>query len=185
MSRYDHHFAPARNGRLPGTITFACATVLVALTLSLSPAQQRRQTGNRRPYVPVNDYDPQRDAARDIRDAIKEAKRANKNILLEVGGEWCSWCHIFDNYFQANKDLLRLRDKNFVTLKINFSQENENEAVLALYPPITGYPHLFVLESSGKLLLSQETGALESGKSYSHERLTEFLTKWAPSRMKP
>jgi len=69
-----------------------------------------------------------------------------------------------------------------VTVKINFSEENQNKEVLSRYEPIAGYPHIFVLERDGKLLLSQNTNILESGKSYDLERLTVFLTNWAPSR---
>src|SRR5689334_17812027 len=73
------------------------------------------------PYAPVTKYDPKRDAAQDIRDAAAEAKRTNRRVLLEVGGEWCSWCHHMDDFFAANSDLTGLRDKSFVTVKINFS----------------------------------------------------------------
>lgn len=132
------------------------------------------------PYAPVTKYDPKRDAAQDINDAIAEAKRSNRRILLEVGGEWCSWCHRLDEFFEAHPDLTTLRDKNFVTVKINFSEENHNQEVLARYGAIDGYPYIFVLESDGKLLQSQETGVFESGKSYALERLTEFLTNWSP-----
>ena len=133
-------------------------------------------------YVPVASYDPKRDAAADIQDAIKEAERTHKRILLEVGGQWCSWCHTLDKFFDAHLKLLTLRDRNFVTVKINFSEENENKEVLSGYAAIQSYPHLLVLDSDGKFLLSQDTGELESGKSYDLERLTAFLTKWAPAR---
>jgi thiol:disulfide interchange protein len=136
------------------------------------------------PYTPVTKYDPKRDATRDIDDAVAEAKRTNRRILLEVGGEWCSWCHILDEYFDKHPDLTALRDKNFVTLKINFSEENPNKEVLSRYGPINGYPHIFVLDSDGKFLHSQGTGVLESGKSYDLEKLNNFLTQWAP-RAKP
>src|SRR5215510_14542112 len=76
------------------------------------------------PYAPVTKYDPKRDAAQDIRDAAAEAKRTNRRVLLEVGGEWCSWCHHMDDFFQAHADLTALRDKSFVMVKINFSEEN-------------------------------------------------------------
>jgi thiol:disulfide interchange protein len=130
-------------------------------------------------YTPVTKYDPKRDAARDIDDAIAEAKRTNRRILLEVGGEWCSWCHILDEFFDKHRDLTALRDKNFVTVKINFSQENENKEVLARYGPIRGYPYIFVLDSDGTLVRSQDTGVFEEGKGYVLERLTTFLTYWA------
>jgi thiol:disulfide interchange protein len=131
------------------------------------------------PYTPVTKYDPKRDAARDINDAVAEAKRTNRRILLVVGGEWCSWCHTLDNYFTAHPELKALRDKNFVTVKINFSDENSNEPVLSRYPPSEGYPHIFVLDSDGKFLHSQGTAVLESGKSYDLEKMNNFLMQWA------
>src|SRR5262245_31962975 len=131
-------------------------------------------------YVSVTKYDPSRIGEKDIAAAIAEAHRSGRNVLLEVGGEWCSWCHILDKYFVDNPKLTELRDRNYVTVKINFSQENLNKSLLSKYPEIQGYPHLFVLDASGKLLKSQATSELEEGKSYNLGRFTEFLNKWAP-----
>jgi thioredoxin-related protein len=152
--------------------------VITAMLLLALDARANRQAAK---YVPVGKYDPKRDAAADIQDAIKEAQRTKKRILLEVGGEWCSWCHTLDKFFETNPDLLALREKNFVTVKINFSEENENKEVLSRYETIPGHPHIFVLDSDGKFLYSQGTSALESGKSYDLERLKAFLQKWAPA----
>jgi thioredoxin-related protein len=135
-------------------------------------------------YTPVAKYDPKRDAAHDISDAAAEAKRTNRRVLLEVGGEWCSWCHHLDDFFAAHSDLTSLRDKSFVTVKINFSEENPNKAVLGQYPAIEGYPHLFVLDSDGTLVHSQDTGTLEEGKSYNLDRFTAFLAYWAWAKEK-
>ena len=133
-------------------------------------------------YKPVTEFDPTRDAASDIALAVIEAKRTNRRVLLDVGGKWCVWCRIMDSYFESNADLLKLRDDNYVTVKVNFSLENENKEVLSKYPEIPGYPHLFVLDSDGKLLHSQPTGELEKGKSYDREKMTAFLKKWAPEK---
>ncbi|MFY9555406.1 MAG: thioredoxin family protein [Blastocatellia bacterium] len=124
-------------------------------------------------------YDPKRDPEKDIQDAIAEAGQTGKRILLEVGGEWCVWCHIMDRYFETNPKLLEFREANFVMVKINFSRENENQKLLSRYPEIQGYPHIFVLDSNGKLLHSQNTGQLESGKSYDLEKFSSFLKRWA------
>lgn len=134
---------------------------------------------NKTRHVPVTKYDPKRNAASDIQDAIAEAKRSGKRILLEVGGEWCVWCHRMDHYFEENLKLLELREQHFITVKINFSPENENKKLLSGYPEIPGYPHIFVLDCDGKLLHSQNTGELESGKSYDLEKFTAFLQKWS------
>jgi thiol:disulfide interchange protein len=135
-------------------------------------------------YIPVHVYDPARNAEQDINAAVREAARTGKRVMLEVGGEWCIWCHIMDTFFEKNPDLLSLREKNFIMLKINFSEENKNEQVLSRYAEITGYPHIFVLDSEGKLLHSQDTAKLEEGKSYNLARFMAFLNEWAPPETK-
>ena len=78
--------------------------------------------------------------------------------------------------------MVDLKMKNFVTLKINVSPENMNEKFLSAYPAIPGYPHLFVLDSDGKLLHSQNTSELELGKSYNPDKVEAFLKHWAPDQ---
>jgi thioredoxin-related protein len=124
-------------------------------------------------------FDPSRDAAKDIADAILKAKETGKRVILDVGGEWCSWCHKLDKFFQDNDDVRTFMEKKYVVVKVNYSKENKNEKVLANYPPVKGYPHLFVLDDKGKLVHSQDTGALESGNHHDREKVFTFLKKWA------
>ena len=157
----------------------ACFSCLMILVLQAS-AQNSKPVASKSKYVPVTKYIPSRDAEKDIQEAVAEAKRTGKRVLLDVGGEWCIWCHILDRYFDENPKLAEFRDRNFVMTKVNFSQENENKKALSRYPQVPGYPHLFVLDSDGKLLHSQGTGDLEKGKSYDLEKFFSFLKKWAP-----
>ena len=126
----------------------------------------------------VEMFDPNRDAAKDISDAIVEATKSNRRIILDIGGNWCIWCKRLDTLFMKNTDLADFMHKNYVVVKVNFSKENQNEKILSQYPEIKGYPHLFVLDKDGKLLHSQDTGDLESGKGHSKEKVFEFLKKW-------
>jgi len=127
-------------------------------------------------------FDPTRDAARDVGSALAAAKTQNKRVLVDVGGEWCPWCHILDRFVDANADVRALRDANYVWVKVNWSKENKNEALLSRWPAIRGYPHLFVLDADGRLLHSQDTDALEAGKDYDKAKFVEFLRKWSPPR---
>jgi thioredoxin-related protein len=145
----------------------------------ISQKQQGIKKADSAKYVPVHAYDPARNAADDIRDAVAEAGRTGKRVMLEVGGEWCIWCHHMDDFFEQNAELLALREKNFIMVKINFSEENKNEQVLSSYPPVNGYPHIFVLDRNGKLLHSQDTGKLEEGKSYNLTKFMAFLKEWS------
>ena len=124
-------------------------------------------------------FDPSRDAAKDVATAVMMAKAHGKHVIVDVGGEWCSWCHIMDRYIAANADVKALVESRYVWVKVNWSKENRNEALLARWPAIKGYPHLFVLDRDGTLLHSQDTGALEAGKSYDGERFLAFLERWS------
>jgi thiol:disulfide interchange protein len=147
--------------------------------LSASDNQKAEKAGLGKKYVPIEKYDPLRNADQDIQDALTEAKRTNRRVLLEVGGLWCVWCRHMDDFFDKHSDVLALREKYFVTLKINFSDENKNEVVLSRYPKVAGFPHIFVLDNDGNLLHSQDTGELEEGKGYNTDKFTEFLKQWA------
>lgn len=125
-------------------------------------------------------FDPTRDAAKDIKAGIAKAAKEKKHVILDVGGEWCPWCHKLDNFFIENKDAAQFMKKNYVVVKVNYSQENTNEAVLSKYPKISGYPHLFVLDATGKVLHSQDTGLLETGDHHDHDKVMTFLKLWAP-----
>ena len=127
-------------------------------------------------------YDTAADPFADVQSAIAEAQKTGKNILLDVGGEWCIWCHRLDSLFRDNKDLAEYLKENYVPLKVNFSGANKNEKFLARYPEIPGYPHLFVLDLDGKLIHSQDTGQLEEGKKHSREKVLAFLKQWSPKK---
>lgn len=127
-------------------------------------------------------FDPARDPVADLALAVEAATKSGKRIILDVGGEWCGWCVHMDKYIYQNPKLAKLRDANFVWVKVNMSDENENIPFLSSYPKIDAYPHLFVLDEAGKLLHSQDTALLEAGKSYDLAKFTRFLKDWSPPR---
>lgn len=152
---------------------------LSVLLLMCGTAMAQKTEKPARVYVAVDRFDSTRDAARDIREAIAEAKGSGRRILLDVGGGWCIWCHRLDTFFREQKDLAEYMHKHFVVVKVFYSREYKNEVVLSRYSKIPGYPHLFVLENDGTLLFSQDTGKMESGKGYGRAKVRAFLRQWA------
>jgi thioredoxin-related protein len=134
----------------------------------------------------IQKFDPKRNPNHDLDSAIVLAKQSGRHILLDVGGEWCKWCHFLDSFFERNADVEGFLHKNYLVVKINFSPENKNEAFLSKFPKVAGYPHFFVLDSDGKLLHSQDTGALENGSEknpgHDHDKVLAFLKEWAPKK---
>ena len=131
-------------------------------------------------FYSVSAYDPARDPQKDLEATTQRALAEGKRILLEVGGEWCSWCKALDRYVHENEAVASALERGFLIMKVNFSEENRNADFLSPYPTIPGYPHLFVLDGKGNFLHSQGTGELEQGRSYNQEAFLAFLERWSP-----
>jgi thioredoxin-related protein len=156
-----------------------CISIVVILSLAFGIAFAQAKETPKQETSQREKFDPTRDSEKDLYSAVTLATKTHQHILLDVGGEWCSWCHKLDKLFQDNKDLSDFLHKNYVVVKVNYSKENKNETFLAKYPVIKGYPHLFVLDEKGKLIHSQDTGLLESGDHHDHDKVFDFLKKWA------
>jgi len=123
-------------------------------------------------------YDPTRDPFADGREAVKLATKTNRRILIEVGGDWCKWCHILDRFINNDLQIKKSLYETFVVLKVNVSDENSNEKFLAAFPKALGYPHMYITESDGQVIYSQDTAEFLSNKKYSKTKFMQFLNKW-------
>ncbi len=128
-------------------------------------------------------FDPTRDPKADLATAVQAASNSGKRIILDVGGEWCGWCVYMDTFFSKNPVLSKIRDDNFIWVKVNMSEQNENKSFLKPYPEPSGYPHLYILSKTGRLLRSQDTSYLELAKGYNLVKFTRFLRSWSPKKV--
>lgn len=124
------------------------------------------------------DYDPNRNAMQDGRDAIKLASSTQRRILIEVGGDWCKWCHVLDRFLNNNAEIKKQLHQTFVLLKVNVSDENDNREFLKVFPRVLGYPHVYVTESNGKLLLSKDISQFFVNGEYSVKRFKAFFKRF-------
>jgi thioredoxin-related protein len=125
-------------------------------------------------------YDPSANAESDIAAAVKQAKAENKHVLLQAGGNWCSWCIEFNKFTHANGSIDSLLNKCFVVSHLNYSKENENKAIFAKYgyPQRFGFPVFIILDANGNRVHTQNSEYLEQGRSYNKQKVFEFLLQW-------
>jgi thioredoxin-related protein len=148
-------------------------TLVVGLVLGMTACQTKETD-------PVGRYDPSADASAEFAAAQTAAQASNRRILMEVGGNWCAWTRRLDHLLESHNEIARTLADGYVHVRINFSDENHNETFLSRFPKIGGYPHLFVLDASGTVLLSQDTTPLEVGRQHDPEKVLALLKKWAP-----
>lgn len=136
---------------------------------------------------PVKLYNPETDVSTAISQGIAKAKTENKHLLLQIGGNWCPWCLKFHSFCSDDLDISALINKRYITIKVNYSKENRNLAVLKKldYPQRFGFPVFVILDSNGKRIHTQNSAYLEEGDSYSKKRVLDFLTQWSPDAINP
>lgn len=125
-----------------------------------------------------HDYDVSRDPMADGRDALKLATATDRKVLIEVGGDWCCWCHVLDRFIKDHPDVQSRLYKTFVVLKVNVSDENDNAEFMKTFPPTKGYPHMYITDSEGTILHSQDTADFREDKKYSERRFMIFFDRW-------
>lgn len=132
-------------------------------------------------------YHPEADAKKEIADAVTKAKKEGKNVMLQIGGNWCVWCLRFNKLITETPELNQLMNDNYVVVHVNYSPENKNEAVLATlgYPQRFGFPVFVILNSEGKRIHTQNSAYLEDGAGHSPKIVAEFLKGWTPKAIDP
>jgi len=130
-------------------------------------------------------YDPNANAKEDLENAIKQAKKENKHVLVQIGGNWCPWCVKLHNYFQTEATAKEVLTNNYIIVKVNYSKENKNPEVLKMLenPQRFGFPVLVVLNSNGQRIHTQDSGLLESGDGYDPKKVIGFLKNWTPAAL--
>jgi thiol:disulfide interchange protein len=123
-------------------------------------------------------YDATRDVFTDGHDALQRARDSNRRVLIEVGGDWCVWCHKLDTFLHDNPDIQQQLHATFVLLKVNVDDESDNSEFLKAFPKPLGYPHMYITENNGSIVWSQDTAEFLHKGKYSRERFAAFLQKW-------
>jgi len=125
---------------------------------------------------------PTRDAHQQIQEALALAARERKNLLLVFGADWCYDCHVLDKAFHR-PDVAVVLNANYELVNIDIGEGNKNLDLAAHYevPLNRGVPAVAVLDSTGKLLYSQQSGEWERARALAPEDLVQFLKQWKPS----
>jgi thioredoxin-related protein len=152
--------------------------LVIALCLSINVFSQTEK---------VAVYNLQRDANKQIDSAVSIAAKEKKHVLLQIGGNWCSWCMMLHKFYSAEPQIDSILKADYVVEYINYSKENKNLDVMKRldFPQRFGFPVLVILDSNGKRLHTQNSSYLEEGKGYSKDKVLEFLKSWSREAIDP
>jgi len=132
-------------------------------------------------------YDPSLNGMKQIREAIARAGKEGKNVWIQYGGNWCSWCVRFDAFCKADSAIGKIIAENFIPVKLNYDPANKNDEANSFLgnPARFGFPVFIIVDGKGHVIHIQDSGLLEEGKGYSKEKVTGFFTQWTPAAVVP
>ena len=162
-----------------GLMRYTPIVIALAFAVLIGPAAGAQRSTDDELYA-VPRFDATRNPRQDIRAAAATAR--GRHILVELGGQWCTWCLTLDRYLESQTEVEAAFSRSFVVVRVNVSTQNPNSAFLSAFPTPEHYPHFIVLNAEGAYLGSQATEPFREGAGYSAEGLITFAQEWAPSR---
>jgi len=95
-------------------------------------------------------------------EGLKEAKRTNRPVLVDVYTDWCGWCKRMDRDVYSRADVRDYLAKSFVVVKLNaeaqdglqYQGQDLTSAGVAEQFRVTGYPTTVFLRSNGAHLIN-------------------------------
>ncbi len=127
-------------------------------------------------------YAPGLDAHAEIKEALAQAAKEHKRVIVVFGANWCYDCHVLDLAFHRT-DVAAVLQHSYIVVHVDVGEGDKNQDIMQQYqvPMKKGIPALAVLDSNGKLLYSQQGGEFEKARSLAPEDVLAFLNKWKPA----
>jgi thioredoxin-related protein len=132
-------------------------------------------------------YDPSLDGMKQIKEAADKAARERKHVLIQYGGNWCSWCKKFDAFCKADTSITRIINGNYIPVKLNYDKTNTNDAANSYLgnPARFGFPVFIILDGKGKVIHIQDSSLLEEDSGYSKQKVIGFFEQWTAEALIP
>ena len=94
------------------------------------------------------------DAQTRLANALAQAKRENKRVLVEQSGVGCGWCHVLAKYLDRHRSLV---EKDYVWILIDRRFTHGETVINKLRPKAEGgVPWMVILDADGKPLITSD-----------------------------
>jgi len=132
-------------------------------------------------------YDVNANPTKQFEEALILAKSQNKHVMLQIGGNWCSWCIKFHNFYKNDAELDSMVNADYIVINVNYNPKNDMTFFTKLkFPQRFGFPVLVVTDADGNLLHTQNSWYLEDGgKSYDKKKVKSFFKNWNAKALNP
>jgi thiol-disulfide isomerase/thioredoxin len=161
---------------------FLC--LLLALSfVACSKEDVSTQSAADAPQERGNIYDATADGSKQIAEALNLARKSDKNVLLQFGGDWCVPCLKLHRLFETNTTINETLRADYVVVHVEYNERNDH-LVTTYRARQMGLPFLVILDSGGGLLTTKNTQDFEEAGQHRPEQVLAFLKEWTPAAMR-
>ena len=123
-------------------------------------------------------YDESRDAKADVRQALSEARKDGKPVLLIFGANWCQDCRALDAALSQGRNAELVRGE-YKVVKIDVGRFDRNTDLDTAYghPTKKGIPAAVVLSPQNEVLYATRLGELADARHMSETGIYDFFRK--------
>lgn len=117
-----------------------------------------------------------RDAEKALTDALAQAVKDKKVVLLHLGAPWCPWCRKLDD-FLADPEIAKIISPDFIDLKIDVDRMTNGKTVAARLRKDDkgGLPWMVLLDAKGKTLATSDGPNGNIGYPAEPEEVRHFM----------
>ncbi|MEP1026047.1 MAG: DUF255 domain-containing protein, partial [Crocinitomicaceae bacterium] len=130
-------------------LTYSLTFLTVILSCTESSNENTQEENAQTNIIPVGYTDQELDWMSYTPEVFEKAENEQKLVLLEVGANWCHWCHVMDDSTYANVKVQNFLKKNFV---LSREDQDSRSDLYAAYKP-WGWPAIIVQNEKGEDLM--------------------------------
>ncbi|HEX7873490.1 MAG TPA: thioredoxin family protein [Sphingobium sp.] len=125
-------------------------------------------------------YDEKADADKQVAAAKALAKKQNKKLLIDLGGNWCPDCRVFAGVLKL-PDVKAFVARHYVVVTVDVGRMDKNLQIPGHYgvDKVKGVPAILIVDpKTDKLLNDGRLFALADARHMTPQALADWLAQW-------
>ncbi len=130
-------------------------------------------------------YDETTDGRVLVSEALERASRDNKRVLIQWGGNWCTWCYALHDLMTTDREVRTKLLYEYEVVLMDIGHMDRNTDLAEEYGADlrgNGVPYLTILAADGSVVTNQTTVAFEDdtrdvSAGHDPQKLLAWLTE--------
>ena len=162
-------------------LAYGLSALVVTTPALAAPAPRVSITSLSELNVPERPFSETANANSDVDAAFARAKKSGKEVMIDLGGNWCADCRILAGLMEL-PELDSFLHAHYELVSVDVGRFNRNLQIPARFgitERLQGVPAILVSTPDGRLLNAGHVSAIEDARHMTPQALADWLARWA------